>query len=65
MAGRSWAIAARLPLIRPYGPPSPLGEGFGGGEKLKFVFPPKLCYNKVLTKEKEGFRYGLYPETDL
>ena len=43
----------------------PLGGRLWGCAKLKFVFPPKLCYNKVLTKEKEGLRYGLYPETDL
>ena len=42
-----------------------LGGRLWGCAKLKFVFPQKLCYNKVLTKEKEGLRYGLYPETDL
>jgi hypothetical protein len=43
----------------------PLGGRLWGCAKLKFVFPQKLCYNKVLIKQKEGFRYGLYPEADL
>ena len=47
-------IGMHIPLIRPFGPPSPQGEGFGAEpicyDKLPFIFPRGKFYEIDITR---------------